>query len=108
MQLEEQGVGVGEPAEAVHRQALALIGLTGDPAGVAGDERDEEHLHRPLDGGAGVVVEKAGSRAHGMLTARIDTHGDADAEAEPAGEAGDGDGGEQRRRRGASPSSPWR
>ena len=48
VELEQQGVGVGEPPEAVQGEDLALVGLAGDAAGVAGHEGHEEHLHRPL------------------------------------------------------------
>ena len=63
VELVEQGVGVGEPAEAVHGEDLALVGLAGDAAGVAGDEGDEQHLHRPLHRRAEVVLAR--SRARG-------------------------------------------
>ena len=48
VEREEQGVGVGEPAEAVEGERVLAVGLAGDAAGVAGDQRDEQQLDRPL------------------------------------------------------------
>ena len=62
VQLVQQRVGIGEAAEAIHGQDLPLVGLAGHAAGVAGHQGDEEHLHAPLDRGAGVVLDEAPAR----------------------------------------------
>ncbi len=82
---------------------MLAVGLTRDAAGVAGDERDEHELRRPL------ARRRAGrarcARRSGTPTASTDTVATTQSEAEAAGEPGDDDGREQARRRTASPSS---
>ena len=74
VQLVEQGVGVGQAAQAVEGQDLALVGLARDAAGVAGDEGDEQDLDRPLQRTVRASSSaKVGSSAHGRLTATIAT-----------------------------------
>ena len=96
VELVQEGVGIGETPDPVHRGALALLRLPGDAPGVAGHEGHQEDLHRPLEGDSGVVCRE--ERFEGPRDAdREDRHGgDPEAEAEPAGKAGDRDGGEQR------------
>ena len=73
VQLVEQRVGVGQATDLVEGRGLALLGLAGDPPGVAGDERDEQDLHGPLHRRCGRRRRRrSGSRAQGMLTAMID------------------------------------
>ena len=42
VQREQQGVGVGQPPEAVEGEGVLAVGLAGDPPGVAGDEGHQE------------------------------------------------------------------
>src|SRR3546814_5419267 len=48
VELVQEGVGVGQAAQAIHRDHLALVGLTRDAAGVAGHQRAEHDLDGPL------------------------------------------------------------
>ena len=74
VQLVQQGVGIGEATEAIHGEDLPLVGLARHAAGVAGHHGDEEHLHAPLDRGAGVVLDEGQvPRAQGSVTATSDT-----------------------------------
>ena len=86
VQLVEQRVGVGQATQAVERQDLSSVGLAGDAAGVAGDERDEQDLHRPLHGRAQVVLVEGGLERPREADRDDRDDGDAQAEAEPAGE----------------------
>ena len=96
VEREQQGVGVGQAAQPVEGERVLPVGLAGDPAGVAGDEGDEQELARPLDARAQVVdaVALAGQIGdrHRERRDRTDAH----REAEAAGEPGDHDRGEQR------------
>ena len=56
VQREQQGVGVGQPSEAVEGQGLLPVGLARDATGVAGDERDEHELRCPLARDAQLVL----------------------------------------------------
>ena len=44
----EQGVGVGEAAQAVEGEGVLAVGLAGDLPGVAGDQGDQQEHERPL------------------------------------------------------------
>ena len=48
VQREEQGVGVGQAAEAVEGEGVLAVGLAGDPPGVAGDEGHQQQHQAPL------------------------------------------------------------
>jgi hypothetical protein len=94
VQGEEESVGVGEPAEAIEGDAVLAVRFTGDAARVAGDQRDEEELDRPLRGDAVVVVSGEEVRYPDGERRR---DRDAQAEREAAREAGDDDRGDQRK-----------
>src|SRR3546814_11460714 len=48
VELVQEGVGVGQAAQAIHRDPLALVGPTRDSAGVAGHPRDGHDPRGPL------------------------------------------------------------
>ena len=70
------------------RRALQLA-LAEDPAGVAGDEGDEEQLDDPLGGQPGAEVSAV--RASAGATITISKHGDGERGGDAAAEAGDHD-----------------
>ena len=82
VQREQQRVGVGEATEAVEGQRLLTVGLARDPAGIAGDERDEHHLRRPLRGHSELRLVGAEVLGHGH--GRDRDAGDEQREREPA------------------------
>ncbi len=47
MEIGEQGVGVGQPAESVEGDGVLAVGLAGDPAGVACNDADEHENRTP-------------------------------------------------------------
>ena len=102
MQRRQQGIGLGQAADAVEGERVAHLGFAEEAAGIAGDEGDQHQLGRPLRGV--LEADTAGPRPHHPVRnaeGEGARHGQTQGEAKAAGEAGGHDGaddGEDERR----------
>ncbi len=91
VEAEQQVVGIDEAAHAVEGFGLAVVGVTGDAPGVAGDHADQNELHTPLRGGPGVLGGGVALQEHRDPDCEARGHGETDRRPETGDETSDRD-----------------